>query len=308
MGAEAAMQETREGPIVAIAGATGNAGRAIVKEAARRGLSVRALVRDEARLGDARDACAEVRVVQVTDPASLRGALDGATYVISALGKTYQKDATPRREVDVEANRYLFEEAKRAGVARAALISVYGASHDHAAEMIRMKAEAEQALEESGVPFVIVQPSGFFSDMWEMFEMCRKGTLWTVGSDALRFNPISLSDLAVFTLDCLLDDARVGTRQPVGGPDALEVREIGALCGDILGREVRVRVVPLWLAKAGVGATRLFSRNLGQIGEFFVESAAFGLRHDVLAPAHGEEHLAGYLRERWAKERVAASG
>ncbi len=294
-----------EGTIVAIAGATGNAGRAIVREAKRRGFRVRALVRDESRLGDARDSCDEVRVVQVTDPQSVRGALDGATYGVSALGKTFQKDSTPRRDVDVGANENLFAEARRAGVKRFALISVYTASLDHPAEMLRMKAEAEQALEQSGVPFVVIQPSGFFSDMWEMFEMCRKGTLWTIASDTLKLNPIAMSDLAVFTLDCLLDETKEGTRQPVGGPDALEVRELGQICAKILDKPVHVRVVPLWLAKAGVGAAGLFSRNIGQLGEFFVESAAWGLSHDVLAPAHGSLHLEDYLRERWERERGA---
>ena len=297
------MERRAEERVAAIAGATGNAGREIVKEAKRRGLRVRALVRDESRLRDARSSCDEVRVVQVTQPESLAGALDGATYVISALGKTMQKDSAPRREVDVEANRHVFDEAARAGVKRIALISVYWASMDHPAEMIRMKAEAEQALEQSGVPFVIIQPSGFFSDMWEMFEMCRKGTLWTVGSEHLRFNPIALSDLAAFTLDCLLDDSRLGTRQPVGGPDALEVKDIAALCASILDSQVHVREVPLWLAKAGVGVAGMFSRNIGQLGEFFVESAAWGLSHDALAPAHGSLHLADYLRARWEEER-----
>ncbi len=296
-----------DGKIVAVAGATGNAGREIVKEAKRRGLRVRALVRDESRLLDARSSCDEVRVVQVTDPASLEGALDAASYVISALGKTMQKDSTPRREVDVEANRHVFAEAVRAGVERIGLISVYTARLDHPAEMIRMKAEAEQALEQCGVPFVIIQPSGFFSDMWEMFEMCEKGTLWTVGSEHLRFNPIALHDLAAFTLDCLLDDSKLGTRQPVGGPDALEVQEIASLCGSILERKVRVRTVPVWLAKAGVGVAGLFSRNIGQLGEFFVESAAWGLHHDALAPAHGSERLADYLRQRWAEERAKSA-
>src|SRR5690606_19756319 len=112
------MEGESEPPLVAIAGATGNAGRKIVAEAHRRGLRVRALVREEARLREARPFCDEVRIVQVTDPASVRGALDGATYAISALGKTMQKDSTPRRAVDVEANVHLFAEARRAGARR----------------------------------------------------------------------------------------------------------------------------------------------------------------------------------------------
>lgn len=301
-------QRATEGKIVAIAGATGNAGRALVKEAKRRGLVVRALVRDETRLGDARASCDEIRVVEVTERESLRGALDGATYALSALGKTFQKDSTPRREVDVDANVNVFDEARRVRVRRAGLMSVYAASLEHPAEIVRMKAQAEQALERSGVPFVIIQPSGFFSDMWEMFEMAEKGTLWAIGSEHLKLNPIAMSDLAAFTIDCLLDPSKEGTRQPVGGPDAYEVSELGALFGKILGEGVHVRVVPVWLAKAGVGVAGLFSRNIGQIGELFVETAAWGMSHDALAPAHGSTHLEDYLRRRWQAEAAAKDG
>jgi nucleoside-diphosphate-sugar epimerase len=118
---------------IAVAGATGNAGREIVRALASRGLNIRALVRAPERLGAVGDLCEEIAVVDVTNPSSLHGALNGTEGLVSALGKTRQKDKTPRRAVDVDANRNLFAESVRARLKRIALISVACAAHDHPA-------------------------------------------------------------------------------------------------------------------------------------------------------------------------------
>lgn len=288
---------------VAVAGATGNAGREIVRALVERGHRVRALVRNPDRLGALRERCAEVRVVQVTERGSLRGALDGADRVVSALGKTWQKDAVPRRLVDVEANLNLMHEAKRSGTKRFGLLSVAWASMDHPATMVRMKAEVEDALRHSGLPFVIIQPSGFFSDLWEVLEMCKKGTFWAIGDGRLRFNPISLVDLGDFVAEALFNDDRPGQSLPIGGPQTFDSFDLASLCGRVLEREVKVRNVPLWLAKAGVAAVRPFSRNLFEMGEFFVGNTVFGVQrdNDGTVPAYGTHQLEAYYRDRLAK-------
>ncbi|HTP26869.1 MAG TPA: NAD(P)H-binding protein [Anaeromyxobacteraceae bacterium] len=289
---------------LAVAGATGNCGSAVVAAAKAHGLSVRALVRDPSRLGHTGELCDEVRIVHVTQPDSLRGALSGVELLVSALGKTRQKDRIARWAVDVGANLNLFGEAQRAGVGRVALVSVYGARPDHPISMVRMKSEAEQGLERSGLPFVVVQPTGFFSDLWEVFLMARRGAVWSVGSADLAFNPIALEDLGEFIVRALIDDASVGRRLPIGGPEVLSVREMAGAAGRVLGCEVKVRELPLWLARGAVGAVRPFSRNLWELGQFFVgyttEIARQGGRLE--APVFGAHRLEDYFRSRWERE------
>jgi hypothetical protein len=36
------------------------------------------------------------------------------------------------------------------------------------------------------------------SDLWDLFEMARRGTVWSVGSADLSFNPFALEDLGEF--------------------------------------------------------------------------------------------------------------
>ncbi len=293
---------------LAVVGATGNCGRAVIAAAKAHELRVIALVRDPARLGPARAACDEVRTVQVTEPESLRGAFDGADVVLSALGKTRQKDRIPRWQIDVQANLNVFAEARRSRIGLVGLVSMFGARSDHPIAMTRMKGEAERGLEQSGQPWIIVQPTGFFSDLWDVFQMARSGTVWTVGSADLALNPISLQDLGEFIVRALLEDANVGRRLPVGGPELLRMRDMAEAAGRVLGRRVKVRQVPIGLAQVLVGALRPFSRNAWELAQFFVGSAQ-EIRDQggsLSAPRFGERRLEDYFRSRWTREAPPA--
>lgn len=290
--------------IVAVAGATGNAGKEIVRALSARGLRVRALVRAPERLGEVRELCEQIRVVDVTEAASLAGALDGADGLISAVGKTRQRDKTPREKVDVEANRNLFAEATRANVNKIGFISVAGAVHDHPAVMMRMKADAEDALKSAGKPYVIVQPGGYFSDLWEAFQMCRRGTFYCLGDGQVRFNPISLSDLGEFAVSRFLSVTNRCVTLPVGGPQVLTMPELAEICGKILRRKVRVIHIPMWAGKAIVPLFRPFSRNWWELAQFFVESIDYFSKHadQQVLPSYGSDRVAEYLSGRYAKE------
>jgi uncharacterized protein YbjT (DUF2867 family) len=259
-------------------------------------------VRVPERLGPVRDLCAEVVVVQATDPASLRGSLDDVDGLISALGKTRQKDRTPRRAVDVDANRNLFTEAARAQLKRIGLISVAGASHNHPSVMMRMKADAEDALKDTGVPYVIVQPSGYFSDLWKGFEMCRRGSFYCLGDGQARFNPISLHDLGEFVASRFLDPSNTGLTLPVGGPQVLRMLDVAEISARILQRKIRVIHIPIWAARTAVALIRPFSRNFWELGQFFVEAIATATRNggSQVAPLYGKDILENYLRGRLA--------
>ncbi len=289
---------------VAVAGATGNAGIEIVRTLLSRGVPVRALVRDPAKLAGL-EGPLEVRQVQLTDPEAIRGCLDGVDTVVSALGKTYQRGRPKRRAVDVDANLALLEEAKRARVSKFGFISVAMASPDHPVAMIRMKGQVESAIQASGLPHVIVQPTGYFSDLWQLFEMARKGTLWVFGDGKMRFNPIHPRDLAEFTVDRLLDDRCNRGQFPVGGPEVLDSMALAEICEGVLKRSVRVRHVPLWLARGLTAALRPFHEDTWQLADFFVGSVVYVKRelgNDGSCPPTGSRRLSDYFRERYLAE------
>ncbi len=272
---ESAYADTKpqEGTWIAVAGATGNCGQEILRAAIRAGLRVRALVRDRSRLGDLLEQVDDIVEVDPLDPQSLAGALTGCRCLASALGKTRQKDRVERRRVDVDANSNLFEEARQTpGLERIAFVSVYGADPESPVEMLRMKGDAERALAACGVDHVILRPTGFFSDMTEILEMARKGTIWALGDNSVRMNPISLQDLGPLVVESLL--ALEGHRavHEIGGPQCFSWSELAALCGECLDQKVRVRHLPLGLVNALLPLVRPFSRNAWEIAQFMAGS------------------------------------
>ncbi|MEM8710800.1 MAG: SDR family oxidoreductase [Planctomycetota bacterium] len=285
---------------VAVAGATGNAGRAIVQELVASGVRVRALARNPQKLASLADRL-DIREVELTDPRSVRGSLDGVDLVISALGKTTQRGGAKRRLVDVDANLTLLEEARRTSVQRFGFISVATARADHPVAMVRMKGEVEEAIVASGVPYVIVQPTGYFSDLMQMFKMARRGSLWTFGDGRMRFNPVDPRDLAEFMVQKIFDDGSKNRSFGIGGPESLDSYDIARACEEVLGTKVRVRRVPLLLARAGVSLLRPFSEDAWQLGDFFVGNVEYASRHlknDASMPSYGTRTLANYFRER----------
>ncbi|MEM6796848.1 MAG: NAD(P)H-binding protein [Acidobacteriota bacterium] len=292
---------------VAVAGATGQVGREIVRGLLARGLTVRALVRNPDKLAGlvgGPSGTLELRRLELTDAGALRGQLAGVDAVLSALGKTNQRGGAPRRSVDVDANLELLAEASREEVRRFGFVSVAEASLEHPVAMVRMKGEVEHAIEKSGLDFVIVQPTGYFSDLWQLLEMARRGTVWIVGDGAMRFNPIHPRDVAETLIGTLLEGPR-RARLPIGGPETFDSHGLVAVCEKALRRTVRTRSVPLWLALAATAAIKPFHEETWQLANFFVGNVAYARRNlgdDASLPVAGQLRLADYFRDRLLEE------
>src|SRR5262245_46795697 len=79
-------------PLVLVAGATGGTGQEVVEQALAKGYRVRALVRDEAKARTLFEDRVQYAVGDVREPRTLRGAVRGVDYVVSALGSNGQRD------------------------------------------------------------------------------------------------------------------------------------------------------------------------------------------------------------------------
>jgi nucleoside-diphosphate-sugar epimerase len=166
---------------VLIAGATGQVGNAIARRLAGDGVEVRALVRSPER---ARVLPEGVQPVfgDVTDPPSLRSALDGCATVYHAAGipEQWRKDVGEFARVNVEGTRNVVEAALAAGVERFVytstddvLVQGPGTTYDESAlnpnpgetPYQRSKQEADRivtAALDRGLPAVFLHPSGLY--------------------------------------------------------------------------------------------------------------------------------------------------
>ena len=147
-----------------------------------------------------------------------------------------------------------------------------------------------EELEASGLAFAVVRPTGYFSDMSEVFEMARKGRVWLIGSGTNRVNPIHGADLAVVCADAVESADR---EIAVGGPQVMTWREMAQLAFEVLDQPARVTCIPVWLMRLAVRLVRLFNRHQGELLAFFTTMATT----DMVAPETGtrtvEQHFKG---------------
>jgi dihydroflavonol-4-reductase len=166
---------------VLITGATGQVGHAIARRLADDGVQVRALVRSPDR-AQVLPGGAQPVFGDVTDAASLGGALDGVDTVYHAAGipEQWRRDAGEFARVNVEGTRNVVEAALAAGVERFVytstddvLVGAPGATFDESVvsptpgvtPYQRSKQEADRivvAALDRGLPAVFLHPAGLY--------------------------------------------------------------------------------------------------------------------------------------------------
>ncbi len=283
---------------VLVAGSTGYLGKFVVRAFKRRGYRVRALTRSEARLGQPGPFTAppvgefvdEVFVGEITKPETLEGLMDGIDIVFSSIGISRQRDGLTFEQIDHQANRLLLDLAKQAGVQKFVYVSLWGQSEIGHLEIVRAHEKVVTALEESGISYCVVRPSGYFSDMGVLLDMAKKGRSFLVGKGENHFNPIHGADLAEVCVDAAETDEReIGA----GGPDTMTQREAAELAFDVIDKPPKIVVLPMWLMRGGVRLIGILNRQFGDLFEFIVTAGEI----DGVAPSVGKTTLRSYFEE-----------
>jgi uncharacterized protein YbjT (DUF2867 family) len=286
---------------IVVAGATGTVGREVVRALKARGQRVRGLVRD---MGKSKTLEAdEIRAADALQAGSLVGAFDGATHAFSAVGASVSTDPRAGRasylDVDVPAHRNLIAAASRAGVRRFVYVSAFTAPERRDVAYLRAHAEVEDLLRRSGMRYGIARPTGFFSAFAEYLDFAAKGSVPEIGNGSTRTNPIHPAELAEICADLIRSDQN--ETRDVGGPEVLTRHRILELAFEAVGKPVRVRRVPVGVARVASALAHPLHPRLSELGQFL---AAIN-EMNMVAPAFGRRTLAEYFRER-VRVRAAA--
>ncbi len=275
---------------ILVAGASGYLGQYAVKAFKERGYWVRALGRSASKLETVSEYADELFVGEVTDPGTLRGLCDSIDIVFSSVGITRQKDGLTYRDVDYQGNRNLLNSAEASGVSKFVYVHVLCDDRLTRVAAIEAKQAFVDDLERSTLEHTVVCPTGFFSDMEEIYEMARSGRVYLFGDGSNRINPIHGADLAEVCADALENPAQ---RIAVGGPELFTYREIAELAFDVLDKPRKITGIPKRLILATVGAMRWLTpvRIYGP-----VEFLSSVMTTDVVGDQHGNRRLADHFR------------
>lgn len=277
---------------VLVAGATGNLGRALIPVLSNHGNEVVALVRPRSkeRMESLEGHIKKLVTVEVTEPDIPASVFDGVHTVISTIGITRQRDGLTYDQVDFGGNLNLLRAAERSGVQRFIYVSVIGANEDIDVPGIRAKHRFEKALIDSTLPWQIVRPSGFFTDITDIWKMARKGSVHLLGDGRSRISPIHPMDLAEAIVELL--DATPRTVLSIGGPADFTWNEIAELCCRVAGTRCRIHHWPEWLLRVALAVTGVFPGPIDGTLRFMVHV----MTSDTTAPHHGSRGLEEFLK------------
>ena len=148
-----------------VAGATGQTGRHIVRQAIEKDLPVKALARDLDQAKSILPSSAELILGDVLKPATFEQHLSDCDVLLCATGATPSLDPTGPYQVDYQGTKNLVDAAKASGVKHFILVSSLCVSKFfHPLNLFWLilywKKQAESYLQASGLDYTIVRPGG----------------------------------------------------------------------------------------------------------------------------------------------------
>ncbi|WP_159931124.1 SDR family oxidoreductase [Oceanicoccus sp. KOV_DT_Chl] len=284
---------------VLVAGATGYLGKFAVQAFKQQGYYVRVLTRSEERLYQPGPFTApaltkadfdEVFLGEVTKPDTLVGMLDDIDIVFSCVGISRQRDGLTFEQVDYQCNKSLIDLCAGSSVTRFTYVSMQGAENIMQLAITKAHEKVVGALKTSGLEYRIVRPCGYFSDMGAVFDMAKKGRAFLVGAGTNKMNPIYGGDLAQACVEITAGDE---LEVEVGGPDIMTQREVVDLAFEVVGKPVKVTVIPMWLARGLVKFIGLLSTQFGDLADFIVTAGEI----DGVGPRRGTTTLRSYFEQ-----------
>jgi len=166
------IKENDKADVIVVAGATGQVGRLIVSQLVGLSQNVRAVVRNEEKAKTLLPPTTAIFVGDVTNPDTLKDAIKGADYVISAIGAGgAKKDPVNNPEtVDYKGVVNLVDVSKAAGVKHLILLSSVGVTQpDHFLNkmmhnVLQWKLKGEDYLRQSSIPYTIIRPGALSNE------------------------------------------------------------------------------------------------------------------------------------------------
>jgi nucleoside-diphosphate-sugar epimerase len=245
--------------VIAVTGATGFVGQAVVGEAVRRGCTVRALTR-QARADEA-------GVAWITGtleaPAALTRLCAGADAVIHVAGAVNVLTRDAFAAANITGTQAIVDAAQAAAVRRFVHVSTLAAREPTLSNYGWSKAGAERVVAASSLDWTIIRPPGVYgphdTDMLETFRMAQRGLMLL--PPAGRGSWIHVEDLAAALLtaatraDWPTERLFEVAGEPPGGLSHIHLAQsIRRAAGQ---PDARIITAPGWLVKLAARGDRL---------------------------------------------------
>ena len=229
---------------VLVTGGTGFVGAHVVQALRAQERPVRALVRDPRRAAGLAGLGCELVEGDVTDPQSLRAAVEGCQVVVHLVAIRRGRPADFER-VMTQGTRDLLAAAQRGRRERFVHMSAAGTSEQTAdvVPYFRAKWQTEQVVRDSGLEHVIFRPSFVFGrdgGVLPLFvRQVRYSPVTPVHRPGCTLQPIWVDDVAAFFAAAVDKPEAANRIFELGGPDVVSWNELYERIAKVLGKRRR---------------------------------------------------------------------
>lgn len=274
-------------------GASGNLGQQVAKELVKNNYDLTLVVRSRSKAASLSVLSGKYIIADVCKKDSLKGICDNQDIVVSAVGKSVSPTDNGKetfRQVDLEGNSNILEQAKISGVKKFVYFSAFCSEDYPHLEYFRAHHEFSLLLIRSGIDYSIIKPPALYSAFKELILLARKGRLVTIGNGDKRTNPIFEGDLAKISVSAIEEKNKI---IEAGGNCIYTRRQLQEIIQRIVNDKKRIKTVPVWSIKSALPIIRLFDRNMFDKFSFFLAV----MSQDTIAPMVGKSSFPDYIKE-----------
>lgn len=243
--------------MILVTGGTGFLGRHVVRKLAESGEKVRVLARNptpppavngvEHARGD------------ISNPGPLADAMRGCAAVVHLVGIIRETYRQSFNRVHAAGTRNVVSAAKAAGVKKIVYVSALGARPGARSRYHKTKWAAEEAVRNSGIPWVILSPSvivgpedrfvNLLAGMIRSFPGAL-GFVPVIGNGKNKLQPIAVDDVAECVAKAAVNDGLSAKEYALTGPDVFTFDEL-------LDTIMSVLVAPRWKIHIPMGLAKI---------------------------------------------------
>ena len=195
------------------------------------------------------------RAVDYSDRTGLASALSGTGCVVHLAGILFESPASTYETANVAATQAVVDACKKAGVLRVVLVSALGADCSSSNRYLSSKGRAELIVSESGLSAAIIRTPILFgpgmAGARAIVGAASQQRVTLLGGGRHSIRPLDVDDLSRAILRCCESSRAEVTFYELVGPEPTAYRDVITRTAALLGRDVSIRSMPIWLAKLG---------------------------------------------------------
>ncbi|MBI5632901.1 MAG: complex I NDUFA9 subunit family protein [Nitrospirae bacterium] len=240
--------------MIFIAGASGFVGGHLVDFLLSKGHKLKCLARSKKTITSLAEKGVEVVSGDITQAETLQGILRPDDMVIHLVGIIEEKGTATFKAVHVEGTKNLVKEAERAGVRHFFYQSALGADKSSWSGYLKTKAEAEEMVMQSNIPWTIFRPSliigpwdGFTKKIMDMLKF--SPVIPLPGEGKALFQPIYINDWLRCIEKVLAAPELYAAIYDLVGPEHLTYRSIVETLSKEMGQRKPSFSIPMGFMK-----------------------------------------------------------